>query len=57
MQRNSKSEARDEGKGVGGVDRQRRQQRENIVEEMVLDPGALGLGDIPAIDENDPDLG
>jgi len=27
------------------------------VEEVILDPGSLGLGDVAAIDENDTDLG
>ena len=45
------------GKGCAGIDRQRRQQRENIVEEMILDPAAFGLGDIAAVDENDADFG
>ena len=45
------------GKGMRRVDRERRQQRENIVEEMILDPASLGLGDVAAIDQNDADLG
>ena len=39
------------------IDRKRRQQREDVVEEMILDPGALGLGDVAAVDENDTDFG
>ena len=39
------------------IDRQRRQQRENVVEEMILDPGPLGFGDVAAFDQNDADLG
>ena len=57
MQRDGKSEARDKREGVRRIDRQRRQQRENIVKEMILDPGALGLGDVAAVDENDSHLG
>ncbi len=57
MQRDGESEARDEREGMRRIDRERRQQRENVVEEMILDPGPLGLGDIAAIDENDADLG
>jgi hypothetical protein len=34
-----------------------RQQRENVVKEMILDPGALGLGHVAAIHEHDTDLG
>ena len=39
------------------IDRERRQQRENVVQEMVLDPGPLDFGDVTAIDQNDADLG
>ena len=57
LQRDGEAEARDEREGMRRIDRQRRQQREDVVEEMILDPGSLGLGDIAAIDENDADLG
>jgi hypothetical protein len=39
------------------VDRERGQQREYIVEEVILDPASLGLGDVAAIDQNNADLG
>ncbi len=39
------------------IDRQRRQQREDVVEEMILYPGPLCLGDIAAVHQNDADLG
>ena len=39
------------------IDRERRQQRENVVKEMILDPGPLGLGDVATVDQNDADLG
>ena len=39
------------------IDRERGQQRENIVQEMIFDPSALGLADVAAIDQNDADLG
>ena len=39
------------------VDRQRRQQRKDVVEEVILDPGPLGLGDVAAADQHDADVG
>ena len=39
------------------VDRKRRQQWEDVVEEMVLDPGSFGFCNVPAIDKDDTDLG
>ena len=45
------------GNGMRRIDRERRQQRENIVEEMILDPAPLGFGHVAAIDQNDADLG
>ena len=43
--------------GMRRIDRQRRQQREDVVEEMVLDPVPLGLADIAAVDQHDAHLG
>ena len=57
MQRDGKSEAWDEREGMRRIDRERRQQREDVVEEMILDPGSFGLGDVAAVDQNDADLG
>jgi hypothetical protein len=57
MQRDGKAEARDERERMRRIDRQRRQQRKDVVEEVILDPGSLGLGDIAAVDENEADLG
>ena len=57
MQRDGESETRDEREGMRRIDRQRRQQRKDVVEEMILDPASLGLGDVAAIDENDADFG
>ena len=51
------AEARDERERVRRVDRQRRQQREDVVEEVILDPGPLGLGDVVAVDQHDAMLG
>ena len=57
MQRDGEAEARDEREGMRRVDRERRQQREDVVEEVILDPGSFGLGDVAAVDQNDADLG
>ena len=57
MQRDGEAQTRDEREGVRRVDRQRRQQREDVVEEMVLDPAPLGLGDVAAVDQDDADFG
>src|ERR1700730_7737406 len=57
MQRNGEAEARDEREGMRRVDRKRRQQREDVVEEMILDPGPLRFGDVAAIDQDDTDFG
>ena len=39
------------------IDRQRRQQRKDVAQEMILDPAPLGLGDIAAVDQHDAVLG
>ena len=57
LERDGEAEARDEREGVGRIDRQRRQQREHVVEEIVLDPGPLRLGDLLAVDQHDADVG
>ena len=57
MQRDGEAEARDEREGMRRIDRERRQQRKNVVEEVILDPGPLGLGDVAAVDQNDADVG
>src|ERR1700736_766519 len=44
-------------RGMRRVDRERRQQRKDVVEEMILDPRPLALGDIASVDEDDADLG
>jgi hypothetical protein len=38
---------------VRGVNRERRQDRENAVQEILIEPGTLVLGDLRAIDKND----
>ncbi len=57
MQRDRKAEARDKRERMRRIDRQRRQQRENVVEKMILDPAPLGLGDFAAVDQNNADFG
>ena len=57
LQRDGEAEARDEREGMGRIDRERRQQREDVVEEVVLDPGPFGLGDVLAVDQHDADVG
>jgi hypothetical protein len=42
---------------VGRIDRERGQQREHVVEEVVLDPGPFRLGDVLAVDQCDADVG
>ena len=42
------------GKGVGRVDRHRSQHGEKLVEELRLQPLALGAGDLGAFDHLDP---
>lgn len=57
MQRDGEAETWNERERMGRVDRQRRQQRENIVKEVIFDPGAFGFGDVLAVDQNDADFG
>ncbi len=38
------------------VDGKRRQHRKNVVEEVVLQPCALALGDLVGVDEENPDV-
>ncbi len=53
LQRQGESQVRQEGEGVRRVDRQRRQHGEQLVQELGLQPFALGLGDAVAIDHLD----
>ncbi|MGX1076834.1 hypothetical protein AB7M45_007444 [Bradyrhizobium elkanii] len=57
LQRHREAEIRDERERMRRVDRQRRQQREDVVEEVILDPAPLGPGDVAAVDQLDADLG
>ena len=40
------AEIRDEGKGMGGIDRDRRQHRKEMREKMLLEPRTLGLREL-----------
>ena len=44
--RDRKSEIGNEREGMRRIDRQRRQQRKDVGEKIVFEPGLLGLGDI-----------
>ena len=57
LQGNREAEARDEREGMRRIDCQRRQQRKDVVEEVILDPGPFGLGDVTAADQHDADVG
>src|ERR1700712_4141174 len=56
MQRNGKTQARNERKRMRRIDRQRCQQREDVVKKMILDPGAFGLWNVAPVDQYDADL-
>ena len=56
LQRDGEAEARDERERMRRIDRKRRQQREDVVEEMILDPGPLRLGEVVAVDQHDAGL-
>ena len=56
LQRDGEAEARDERERVRRIDRKRRQQREDVVEEMILQPGPLRLGEVVAVDQHDAGL-
>ena len=53
LERNRQAEIGDERERVRGIDGERRQHREDGIEEMVLQPVALALGDLGRVDEND----
>jgi hypothetical protein len=57
LQGDGEAEARDEREGVCRIDRKRRQQREDAVEKMILEPGPLRLGEVVAVDQLDAGLG
>ena len=53
LQRQGEAQVGQEGEGVRRVDGQRRQNREQLVQELGLQPLALGLGDALAVDDLD----
>src|SRR5438552_665757 len=53
LQRDGETEIGDERERMRRIDRQRRQYREDVVEEMVFQPGLFGLGDFGAVDQDD----
>src|SRR6185295_5149638 len=53
LQRDREAEIGDEGERMRRVDRERGKDREDVMEEMVLQPGLLGLGDIAAVNQDD----
>jgi hypothetical protein len=57
LQRDGETKARDEGEGMRRVDGKRRQQRKDVVEEVILDPGPFRFGDVAAVDQHDADFG
>ena len=56
MQRDGEAETRNEWKRMGRIDGERCEQRKNIVEKVIRDPRSLSLGDVLAVDQDDPDL-
>ena len=57
LQGDRESEIGNERERMRRIDRKRRQQRKDVGEKIVLEPGLLGLGDIDAIDQHDAGLG
>ena len=57
LQRDREAEVRNERERMRRIDRQRRQQRKDVVKEVILDPGALGFRHVPAFDQHDTGVG
>ena len=53
LQRDGKGQIWNKGERMRGVDRERRQQRENMREKMLLKPAAVGFLDVAAVNQND----
>src|SRR5262249_15454091 len=53
LQRDAEAEIGNERERMRRVDRERRQHREDVIEEVILEPGALRLGEITAVDQDD----
>ena len=52
-QGDGEAEIGDEGKGMRRVDRERRQDGEDVLEEMLLEPQGFGTREVGAVDEHD----
>ena len=50
------AEIGDEGKGMRRIDGERGQHRENLLAEMLVEPGAVGVGDLVGLDHRDAGL-
>ena len=57
LQREREAEIRNERKGVCRIDRKRRQHREDLVEEMILEPSALVTRKLGAVNQRDATFG
>ena len=53
FQRDREAEVGDEGKRMGGIDGERRQDRENMRMEVLFEPGHIGLAQVGRVGEHD----
>ena len=53
LQRDGEAEIGNERERMRRIDRERRQHRKDVLQEMILEPGLLGLGDVGAVDQDD----
>ena len=53
LQGHGETEIRNERERMRRIDRKRRQQRENVREEIILEPGFLRLADVGTVDQHD----
>ena len=53
LQRDGEAEIGNERERMRRIDRQRGQHREDVLQEMIVEPGLLGLGDVGAVDQDD----
>ena len=54
LQRDGEAEIGNERERMRRIDRQRRQHRENVTQEIIVEPGLFLLGHVRAIDQDDP---
>ncbi len=54
LQRDGEAEIGNERERVRRIDRERRQQRKDLPQEVLLEPGPFPLGDIRPVDQHDP---